>query len=707
MTAATPDGDRARADGPPAPADPSGAGEPWLARGAIRYVPVLHGPFELGLAVRAAFFARRPDAVAIELPSTVAEHVTRAVERLPSLSVVLYPEKDGTYVYLPIEPQDAIVEAARLALEHKVPLHCIDRDVEGYGRHDDLLPDPHAIAHLGYRAYVEPLVEGFRARPPDGADDARERAMAARLQALSAEHEDVLCVLGVAHAGRVMDLVAGPALGVPFGPRRRENARAANLAESSSREILSDTAYVAAAWELARGTPLPPEERVVELAPGASPGARPATEPGGTGPRKSPAPAPAPAPAGAPAPPSLAGSPLLAEAPPVKAIAAHPPRRIEELDRNRLNLDLVHAARSRYLASGVGRLTPAELRNLFRFARNMSLLKNALLPRLYELVIGARSVADDNFAYEVWDVGTRYPWQDADPGLSTVELKAEHLYLDGKLLRFRRKMAGLRRLPVPVRSRPAWKPAEWKEDWRGFSVCSYPPEDVVVEGYGAYLRKKAVAALAEEGARTEPFTSSLLDGIDLRETVRNWDDRKRLYVHESRPVRGKVGSVVVIFDPDEPAPGTAGTATGAPERYPWKLTWLGEHAQESDMALYATEPGQVLVGPGISRCEYGGFMMTFPPRRVYDVWEDPFFRSVTSKAERLLFAGLVYALEKMVVYVAARPPRPAWKALATRLDKKIVYLPIGQFSPPMLRRIRVFHVLDGYHVRAHAKEFVR
>src|SRR6185436_11848642 len=94
------------------------------------------------------------------------------------------------------------------------------------------------------------------------------------------------------------------------------------------------------------------------------------------------------------------GEPSLPVEPPA---AAHVARAIDALDRNRLNLDLVRAAARRYLAQGVGRLTAMELRNLFRFTRNWSLLKNALVPRLYELVIGARAVADDNFAYEVWD----------------------------------------------------------------------------------------------------------------------------------------------------------------------------------------------------------------------------------------------------------------------------------------------------------------
>jgi hypothetical protein len=157
--------------------------------------------------------------------------------------------------------------------------------------------------------------------------------------------------------------------------------------------------------------------------------------------------------------------------------------------------------------------------------------------------------------------------------------------------------------------------------------------------------------------------------------------------------------VVIIFDDD--LHGEQGK-----ERYPWKLTWLGEHQQESDMALYATPPGEMLVGPGISRCHHGGFMLTYPPFRLLDVWTDPFFESAATKPEKLLMAALDYSLEKNVVYVAAKPPPARMRSFAERLGKKIIYMPIGSFSPPVLKRLRTFHVLDGHEVRRYAKEYV-
>ena len=41
-------------------------------------------------------------------------------------------------------------------------------------------------------------------------------------------------------------------------------------------------------------------------------------------------------------------------------------------------------------------------------------------------------------------------------------------------------------------------PGEWKKAFNGQYICSYPPEDIVVEGYGKYLQKKALEIKAEE-----------------------------------------------------------------------------------------------------------------------------------------------------------------------------------------------------------------
>jgi len=372
-----------------------------------------------------------------------------------------------------------------------------------------------------------------------------------------------------------------------------------------------------------------------------------------------------------------------------------------EPDRIKTNIKVIKLAQENFWKNSREKLSISQIRVLHRYARNYALISGQIVPSFYQLIVAARGVADDNFAYEVWDKGCDYPWQDDNPEIPVLRLRGEDLFLDQKRIRFHRRLKTSRRrlIPVPVKKKRREKtPGEWKKDFNGLYICSYPPEDVVIEGYGRHLMKRALEIKSEENIRIVPFETSMLDGLDIRQTVREWPDG-RIYVNEHRPLRGKVGSVVVIFDHDN-------KDQTSEENFPWKVTWLGEHDQESDMSFYSTQAGEVMDGPGISRCQYGGFMLTYPPMRVYDIWKDKYFNLARDKPERLLMAAIDYCLEKHVVYVAGTPPSGWCHSMASRLGKKIIYLPIGTFSPVTLKKIRQFHVLDGHHVRKYANAYI-
>lgn len=104
-------------------------------------LPILHGRLEFAWMVRRAIERLTPAALAVELPESLSEPVRRAVDRLPLLSVIEYPDAAGRPVYLPIEPADALVEAVRRGLELGIPVHMVDRDVDHYPAVRDRLPD--------------------------------------------------------------------------------------------------------------------------------------------------------------------------------------------------------------------------------------------------------------------------------------------------------------------------------------------------------------------------------------------------------------------------------------------------------------------------------------------------------------------------------------------------------------------------------------
>jgi hypothetical protein len=366
------------------------------------------------------------------------------------------------------------------------------------------------------------------------------------------------------------------------------------------------------------------------------------------------------------------------------------------IDRRHAQFALFRDAEKSYEVNTGERVAHWQRRLLARYARNLALADHGLMPAIFDLTVAARSIVDDNYGWEVWETAGRYPPQKAASDLETVRISGDEVWLDTKRIRLRRRLPSVKRRLRPVGLKPRKKEkfaGEWASQLDGNSICSYPPEDLVIEDYGRFLKKKGKGILSEERARTEPFTTSLLDGIDLRETIRNWHEGK-IYVRQFQKISGEVGSVIVIFDEDRD------------HRYDYMTTWLGEHQNESDMAFYSTSPFDNLVGPGIGRGEYGGFLMSLPARRMFDVWRDPDYDFAETKPERLLLAGLDYSLLRFVVYVAAKPPRSVFRSIAARFGRTIIYIPIGQLSPVALKKIRVVHVLDGYDKRGVAKEYI-
>lgn len=366
-------------------------------------------------------------------------------------------------------------------------------------------------------------------------------------------------------------------------------------------------------------------------------------------------------------------------------------------DRQALIFDLYKQSGREYSEETRFPFPGYNLRNIMKYVRNYALLKGRLMPDLFQILCAARGCVTHNYAYQVWEIATAYPHLKNIDNLPALDLTVEDVWKHSKSIRFHLKEKGRKEFQFHKRNKDRSK---YKFQPPGpFNICSYPPEDVIVESFGDFLKKKGTQIAQEDSVRSVPFSTSLEDGLDTRESIRHWSEKK-LYVKVSGKPPGGVGSIVVIFDEDK------STESNHREKYPWRATWLGEHSQESDMALYATPIGSDVVGPGISHCEYGGFMMSYPPRRLFDVWSDPDYQACRSKSEVLLAAAIDYATKPLVVYVAATPPRPAMKQFAQAFGKKVVYIPIGQLSPITLRKIRNFHVLDGYDRRGVANEYI-
>ncbi len=274
----------------------------------------------------------------------------------------------------------------------------------------------------------------------------------------------------------------------------------------------------------------------------------------------------------------------------------------DRLDRPKVQLSLMREAEAKYEAATGEKLAHWMRRMMARYTRNLAHVSGELVANVYDLAVAARSVVDDNYGWEVWQMANRYLAQHEHSDLETVRLSASEIWINTKRLRIRRRLPRPKQRLKPTGIKPRKRektPGEWAQQTTGDAICSYPPEDLLIEEYGRFLKRKAKAMLSEERVRVEPFTTSFLDGIDLRETIRNWY-QKKIFVRQADRLAGEVGAVVVIFDEDRD------------DQYQYMTTWLGEHQNESDMAFYSTYPFDNIVGPGIGRAEYGGLLMTSP-----------------------------------------------------------------------------------------------
>src|SRR5712692_956680 len=122
-----------------------------LRRGLIRYFPVVPGRLEFAMEVRRAILAERPKTVAVELPASLAGAYRKAVQRLPQLTVLIYPdEQEDEAVYVPVEPADPFIEALRSAQEVGAGILFLEPDLYARPHLADDAPDSYALSSIGY-----------------------------------------------------------------------------------------------------------------------------------------------------------------------------------------------------------------------------------------------------------------------------------------------------------------------------------------------------------------------------------------------------------------------------------------------------------------------------------------------------------------------------------------------------------------------------
>jgi hypothetical protein len=600
-------------------------------------MPIIHGSGDFAIRVRDELLARPYDCVAVPLPQSFQDDVETAIDRLPAISAVLQRDADADteegdgFSYVPIDPCQGVIAGLRVAMGERMTRAFIDLETPRFQSQHAVFPDPYALKQVSPEAFAAAVLP-IIPPPLPGQHKARINWMAERLHELEQNHRLILLVCSLLDWPWIRDAYA----------------RRLRISEPEPFFTTLETYAV--------------ESRTLIF--------------------------------------------LLGELPFVTGLYERGRRELTADDN--LSVDgvkeMILAARDRLRQSEprvAKRVTPQLLSVYFRYIRNLSLIERRLTPDLYSLVIAAKQTAGDDFALAVAETAREYQYADpiVDSEFLTLRMGIQEADIPGV-----GRSTMVNRLPgqmlvwrsCELRPKPPERDRKrWAQRWNPFGACSWPPEDDRIESFQRHVRDQAKAVLGADLARSEKFTTSVMDGIDIRETLRNWHTGD-LFVKVIPPDRGSIEVVVFLFD-----------VPADPKVYTSRSTWYAEHGEESTLAFFATDPMEKLVGPGIAQADYGGAFFLFPPRPVPDIWTDPRLDFASTLEDRLLAGALLHSREKHVALVSPIPPGMAWRRLARKYGRKLIHLPLKRFSGQLVERLRQFHVLNGKTVRSYAASFIR
>lgn len=629
----------------------------------LTLIPVVHGSGAYASALRKELLTRTFDALAVPLPASFATDVIRGVQRLPALSAVVrlsaqedrFDESDdsqeptdlrGTYV--PIDPCQAVIAAIRFALGERKPIVWIDSQSDHIENHSPVFADCYAIRHTTLERFCAAMLPAIP--PPDaglGGGNLIERinTMAEKILAMRNSYRSIVALCPLEAWPWLREAIQKKmADAAPDGLERSSDTESEEEFYETDLYAIDPRSYLFALGELPFITGL------IELA------------------------------------------------------------RQDFQDDDQMVAqglkELFVTARSSYrqeLAGRARQITPLLISQCLKYVRNQTLLDRRMTPSFYTLAKSAQQMMGDTYTMHLVNSAIEYPLDDpianGSDGLETMRLGIGVGDLPGW---GRAKL--ISRLPGPPMQ---WHSLElkrrvekkdqrrWESRWNPYMQCSWPEEDTQIESFRNRVAERARQILGADLARIEKFTTSIMDGLDLRETLRHWYDGS-LYVKVNPPSIGQVNVTVMIFDPEPD-----------PREYSWRATWFSEHPEESTLAFFATPFNKQMIGPGIAMATYGGSMFIYPPRPILDIWKDSRLDFTDTLEQRLVAAACMYSESRHVALLSPTPPGYALKKIAKRYSRKLVHVPLSHFSDSAVQQLRIFHVLNGKHVRSYAADFIR
>ncbi|CAI2718280.1 hypothetical protein [Nitrospina watsonii] len=597
----------------------------------IQVLPVVHGSGDFTREVRQRLLASGCDCLAVCLPPEFESTVQRGLQQLPTITISCMEEEDGTVSYVPIDPSQPVIMALRIARQENIPCEFIDLSLSHYEPRQMEFPDTLALQQVSMEKFAVSMLPFLPKPEVDSQMDKRCRWMAHQLHRLQIDRSKIVFVCSV---------LDWPWIKQAFDERAPYPQPETPPESPTLYSVHPDTLFFA-----------------------------------------------------------------LAEFPYITYLYEQR-REAMRSDKN-VAIDgvkeILLRAREKFLQKYKVRyhnLTQQSFQIFLQYVRNLTLMEHRFTPDLYTLAVAAKQIGGDPFAIALVDAAREYPFQQegGDP-LDSVALGIDQATFgedEPVTMKNRLSETALQWRTLNLKPEPdIVKKEEYKYRWDPYGQCSWPPEDEKIENLNSHIREQTRHLLAHDLARTEKFTTSVKDGIDLRDTLRNWHTGD-IYVKEIPASRGNVEVVVFLFEMEP-----------EPDRYSWRQTWYAEHENESTLCFFATNYMDNLIGPGIGEATYGGCMLIYPPRPISNVWEDPRLALGETLEEKLLEAAFFHSKERHVTVVAPGAPPASWRRLARHYNRRILHIPLKRLSSQTIERVRRFHVLNGKHIRSYATRFIQ
>ncbi len=604
-------------------------------------VPIQHGKAPYCLEVRKLLWEQSFDCVALAFPACLQPALTECVENLPIIHSLVIKMQGDIVAYAPADPSDGFIEGTRQALQRHLPLRFLEDNTLLYYQHHLSLPDSYLIKNIGISEYLKICLQYLKQEKDD--DTLRHRALInlKEIKELESEYRRILWLCDFP----LMSVISS--LPGPLNNKISALGARANELESMA-----------------------PDEDIVEV-----------------------------------------------ETFPVKSdhvyfALGELPFYAGELEKGRMDpmvqipdyLELIKKifleTRKNYLKSkeDIQQVSITRLQVALKYLRNMAALNGRLTPDLFEIINAAKGVFGHHFARKVLEAAKYYPFFDFNSSEEEMKIGINHISTPThpepaeavNLLQDEPKTwhtIHIKKLPDKDKQK------QYRYLWDPRGMCSHVPEDKRIEGFNQTLRKKSHKIMVESLAKSEKFTSSIKDGIDIRETLRNWHTGD-VYIKETPPFNKNVDTVVIIFDHKHD------------DKYPHRATWYAEHKQESTLTFFATDPFANLIGPGIAEAEYGGVSLLFPPRFIPDVFSSFPSSRFADATEQLVFGAVIHSRERHITYVSYQKPTLRLRLMAKKFKRSLIWVPLSSFSNETLRRLRYFHILNSKHVRSWASHFI-